>query len=264
MYNIKLLNMVPKEVNFLFKYWFVNDEDLGNIINEYPFIQGLRFEFKYKTTRSEQKYKDVEDELEPWLIQLRMRLRELRFSIVNIIYYYNMDLDDRTKCELGIKNGRYFPKLSEQERYYHFYLNYFYGNFQIQYMTILDAIYHVLNIYYDLEVKSSIAFHKNIVKRIKNKNFTLGKELDEFFKKCEISKYRNDKIHNYDPNIPDIAYTNTKKGKKVQSSNSPYICPRYMHAKEKFKILNKECLKLEDFLKVVKRHMKQDKNKHLQ
>ncbi|KMT22847.1 Cthe_2314 family HEPN domain-containing protein [Clostridium cylindrosporum] len=241
----------------MFKYWFIDKKDQIQIAKDHSFIDNLKFDFKYKTTRKEIDYLDLGYTLDPWLIQLRIRLRELRFSIINFIYFYNKNIDDRTICDLGEDNGRFFPNLSDEGRGYLFQLNYFYGNFQVQYISIIDALYHVLNIYYDINVDGSFGFNKNIIKKVKMKNQGISNRLENFWKDCKISRYRNDKIHNYDPNIPDKGYDESRKGVIM------HYCPRYIHSKEKYELLNEECIKMEQLLKDIKRYMGKDTNKHL-
>lgn len=245
------------EMKDMFKYWFIDEIEQSRIFDEYKFLNGLRFDFKYRTKRKESEYTELGPILNPWLNQLTMRLLELRFSIVNFLYYCDKKVDDRTVCELNTGGNEFFPNLSDEGRYYQFALNYFYGNFQIQYVSILDAVYHVINIYYGINISSASGFGKNIIAKMEDKNFSISKSLDEFWKNCEVNKYRNDKIHNYDPNIPDKGY-NEGKGGRPQ-----YYCPIYIHSMQKYKLLEEECIKMEKLLKSIRWHMLKDSNKHL-
>lgn len=241
----------------MFKYWFIDEVEEKNLIKKYSFINGLKFDFVYKTTSNQNEYYDLENIISPWLIQLRTRLHEMQFTIINFLYFYDMNIDDRTVCELGESDKGFFPNLSEKEKQYKFISNYFYGNFQIQYISILDALYHILNIYYDANIENHAGFGKSLIEKLKDKNQGISLRLEEFWNECKINAYRNDKIHNYDPNIPDKGYDETEKGTKV------YYCPRYIHLREKYKLLEVECIKMADLLRDIKRYMIRDTNKHL-
>lgn len=240
----------------MFKYWFIDETEQNRIFDDYKFINGLKFDFKYRTKRKESEYVELDSILNPWLNQLTMRLLELRFTIVNFLYYSDKKVDDRTICELNTGGKKFFPNLTEEERYYQFALNYFYGNFQIQYITILDGIYHVLNIYYGIDISSSSGFGKAIIKKMHDKNYGISKALEDFWKDCKIHKYRNDKVHNYDPNIPDKGYVEGKGG-------TQYYCPIYIHSIQKYRLLEEECIKMENLLKNIRGYMLKDSNKHL-
>ena len=218
----------------VFDEWIINKQEQDFLHINYDFINSLKFEFEYVTNQNYIDYVDLGATLYPWIRQLNYRLSEIEFSIMNFLYYY--------------KRGNHFDT---------FYKDYFYNGFLSEYSSIEDGLYHILNIYYNVNIKEKTGFTQRVKNGLKDKNIKLYKILDEFYNKCKLKKVRNDKTHNYNPNIHDKGYSKDNIGVTI------FYMPTKISSEEQFDLLKSETEKLKKLMSDIIICMEEDVDEHL-
>ena len=120
--------------------------------------------------------------------------------------YYNKGIPDKEwymspgKAE---KSVEYFPYFEEKHYAYLYWFGFYMDSFYTRFFGLIDTIYHILNVKYNLEVPEKLGFNKEVSKRLRYYENDLVKYLDkvrneDIYKK--VLEFRNNITHNYRPN----------------------------------------------------------------
>lgn len=158
-----------------------------------------------------------------WIQEFNNRAFDLIANYTLLKSYYDAGIpDDEWYISPG-KNGesiQYFPHLEEKHHgnlyWFGFYLESYYTRFE----GLIDAVYHVLNLKYKLDVEPTYGFRKNVLTKLKTADKDLYDYLvtlpnDAVFKK--VNEYRNNIVHNYRPNQVDSGYVEQKHANGIKT-----------------------------------------------
>ena len=133
---------------------------------------------------------------EHWISQFNRKIGEVRISYILLTHYFN-------KCSAFLKDA--INANEEGEEYNsNKYIFYFYADvFYHKAFSTWDFIYHLINIYYKLNILTKSGFNDKVMKKLKCINTGLYSKLDDVccnndvFK--EAKRFRNDLTHNFPP-----------------------------------------------------------------
>lgn len=158
---------------------------------------------------------------EHWLKQFNKKLGELRIAYIITAHYYNKLT---LSCKVHI--GEY--KQNEEYLNYRYLFNFYLDVFYHKGFAAWDFIYHLLNIFYKMEVKINSTFNNKVIICLAEVNQDLYKYFNDVFNKNEeyklAKKYRNDLTHNFPPNTTTYYETKHSEG-IIETSIKPSIEP---------------------------------------
>lgn len=94
-------------------------------------------------------------ELKYWIREFNNRSFDLSNTYLMLINYYNKGIPDKEWYMSPGKNGcsvQYFPHFEEQHYAYLYWFGFYMDSFYTRFFGLIDTIYHILNIKYNLEV----------------------------------------------------------------------------------------------------------------
>jgi len=184
---------------------YPSQQEWKEVIDSFPIIEELAFEGINNV--NENSYADELDKLIaandifPWINRLNNKFSKLRFSYVLLKFYKLKGINDIRWAEhLDDGTTKYFPDFKDKGDYYiKFLFNYSCENFYYHYISALDILIHLINIYYNLGVEEEVYyFNLEVCKKLKPKNSQLFKLLEDFRKtNSDIYDDRNDLAHNF-------------------------------------------------------------------
>ena len=184
---------------------YPSQEEWKEIVNSFPIIKEIAFKGSNSVkdnSYDNESYKFVADnDILPWINRLNNKLSKLRFSYVLLKYYKLKGIQD-TRWVEHLEDGttKYFPDFKNKRDYYaKFLFNYSCENFYYHYISGLDILIHLINIYYNLGVEEKYhRFNSEVCKKLKPKNSQLFKLLEDFKKtNNDIYNDRNNLAHNF-------------------------------------------------------------------
>lgn len=163
-------------------------------------------------------------ELSYWIKEFNNRVFDLVSSYVMMMYYYNMGIPDKEWFISPAKDGhgvQYFPHFEGKHYIYLYWFGFYMDGYYTKYFSLIDTIYHLINVKYGFCVENSLGFRKEIAKRLGSED----KELFDFLESIrghdtykKVSEFRNNMIHNYRPNQIDSGINQKiENGKAVVS-----------------------------------------------
>lgn len=163
-------------------------------------------------------------ELDYWITEFNNRTFDLVTSYAMLMHYYNKGIPDKEWYISPGKNGvsiQYFPHFEEKHYIYLYWFGFYMDSYYTRFFSIIDTIYHLINIKYGFGIENSLGFNKRTSNELKTKDKDLYDYLNsiranEIYKK--VSEFRNNITHNYRPNQIDSGINRkTEKGKFVIS-----------------------------------------------
>lgn len=155
-------------------------------------------------------------ELNSWLKDFNNRIFDLINSYVMMMHYHDKGIpDDRWYISPGLEGQslQYFPDFEEKNYIHHYWFGYYMEHYYSKYSSIIDSIYHLINIKFCLSVGEGLGFIGKVLKGLETKDYSLY----EFFKGIKddetyikINKFRNDLTHNFRPNQIDSGLSQKK------------------------------------------------------
>lgn len=154
-------------------------------------------------------------QLNYWLQEFNNKAFDLIANYTLLKSYYDAGIPDDEWFKSPGDNGQsvqYFPHFKEEHHgnlyWFGFYMDSYYTRFE----SLIDAIYHVINVKYQLNVEPSMGFRGKVLKQLE----TSDKDLYDYLKALpsnaiykQINEYRNNIVHNYRPNQIDSGFTRT-------------------------------------------------------
>lgn len=187
-------------------------EVLGTVLNDD--IEKIAFEFKQNNFGLKEVISGKYD-VEHWKNEFNYKLLSISTNYGYVYTYYEkldgVDIyQDANKDKVG----------------YHFWFSYETESLMTRLFSLVDYIYHIVNIKYNLNVKEGLKFRKMVLSKLQPKNPSLTKFLRSTSKESsykEAQKLRNEFSHNHSP-------LNLTSGlKKIENgfslSNGEYIKP---------------------------------------
>lgn len=160
-------------------------------------------------------------------LNLNNKLGGLRLNYSFLRLYFDRGIPDGKVFHQDYNKGgiRYFPDFKAEHYARKFWFGYYLDIFYFKLFSVYDSIYHLLNVYYDMECVPSLGFNKEVLLRLENTNLELFRLLEEMLKSESYKRardLRNDLIHNFPPNYigPRITIEKEKIGDKEYISES--------------------------------------------
>lgn len=204
---------------------YPSHEEYKEIIDSFPVIKELAFRgrIKVKDNLYDNKIDTLiaNDDILAWINRLNDKFSKLRFSYVLAKYYKLKGIPDARWIE-HLEDGtkKYFPDFKNKGDYYNnFLFNHSCESFYYHYVSGLDILMHLINIYYNLGVEEkSHRFNEHVGKKLELKNSKLFNILKDFrTTNGEIYKDRNDLAHNF------AFYVIDNRSQKVRQNESDAI-----------------------------------------
>jgi hypothetical protein len=151
--------------------------------------------------------------LKYWLQEFNNRAFDLITNYTLLKSYYDAGIPDDEWYKSPGEDGQsvqYFPHFEEKHfgnlYWFGFYLDSYYTRFE----GLIDAVYHLINIKYKLDIEPALGFRKKVLKEIETGDKDLFDYLvalpdNAVFQK--VNEFRNNIVHNYRPNQIDSGYT---------------------------------------------------------
>jgi len=184
---------------------YPSQEERKEIVNSFPIIKEIAF--KGSNSVKDHSYDDelnkfiADNDIRPWINRLNNKFSKLRFSYVLLKFYKLKGIRDIRWAEhLDDGTTKYFPDFKNNGDYYlKFLFNYSCENFYYHYISALDILIHLINIYYNLGVKENATlFNVKVCNKLEPKNPDLFKVLKGFREtNKDIYDDRNDLVHNF-------------------------------------------------------------------
>jgi len=184
---------------------YPSQQEWEEVIDSFPIVEELAF--KGKNNVKVALYDDeldrliADNDIRPWINRLNNKFSKLRFSYVLLKFYKLKGIPDTRWVEhLDDGTTKYFPDFKNKGDYYlKFLFNYSCENFYYHYISGLDILIHLINIYYNFKVEERDShFNSKVCKKLKPINLPLFKLLENFRKiNSDIYDARNDLAHNF-------------------------------------------------------------------
>ncbi|GHA67660.1 Cthe_2314 family HEPN domain-containing protein [Pontibacter akesuensis] len=147
-------------------------EERKVIIKSQPLIDKLYLddETNDKSYTDFIKYKNALD-IWPWKNRFNNKISKLVFSYVLTKYHFDRGIhDDVWKQDTDSGATIFLPYLrSERDRSNLFLFRYSSEHYYYHYISASDIVYHLLNVFYNLEVKEGGRFNRNIADKLEGK-----------------------------------------------------------------------------------------------
>lgn len=197
----------------------------------------------YQVSLNERDWDDLYQELGDNLEGLEFDTPQNKYYLIEM-FNGKISLDhwgnefNRRIASISINYGymyTYFKKLEGWDIYqerdsekmaYHFWFGYEVESLIYRLFTVVDNLYHLINIKYGLDVKENPGFRKNIMSKLKEKNVELFCYLERVIKDnryIEAQGFRNDFTHNHPPLNMSSGYE--RKEGKIVISEGHYTKP---------------------------------------
>ncbi|MBG9589524.1 Cthe_2314 family HEPN domain-containing protein [Cytobacillus firmus] len=149
--------------------------------------------------------------LKYWIKEFNNRSFDLTTNYTLLKSYYDAGIPD----DAWYSNNEYFPHFEER----HFANLYWFGFYMESFFTraegLIDAIYHLVNVKYNLEIKEASGFRANVLAALQTADDkTLYDYLSTLPKNKKFKKmndYRNNLVHNFRRNQIDSGIGNPRK-----------------------------------------------------
>ncbi|MFD2245732.1 Cthe_2314 family HEPN domain-containing protein [Pontibacter ruber] len=189
-----------------------------------------------------------------WINRLNNKLGKLKFSYILLKFYYLKGIpDEQWKVELEAGGTKFFPDFKDEgDHYIHFLFKYSSENFYYHYVSALDCIAHLLNIYYNLSWgEKEVAFKKDLFKKLQLKDKDLAQSLGIFSESIgDIREDRNGLAHRFPLNEVDFrSKKNFQDGKEVVTMGSAH----YTNSREVLTKIERSVELLSDTLKNIEK-----------
>lgn len=166
-------------------------------------------------------------EMRYWLKEFNNRAFDLINSYVMMMYYYHRGIPDEEWYISPGKNDesvQYFPHFGKEHFCYLYWFGFYMDIYYSKFFSLIDTIYHLFNIKFELNIQNSVGFQKRIMNKLETEDKELfeflksGKENNDVYKR--VSEFRNDLLHNYRPNQIDSGMSYKKENGKIRISMS--------------------------------------------
>lgn len=164
------------------------------------------------------RFKEIEDgnfleqlinneiDLKYWIREFNNRSFDLSNTYAILINYYNMGIPDKEWYIYPENKGQsvqYFPHFEDKHYAYLYWFGFYMDSFYTRFFGLIDTIYHILNVKYQLEVPEKLGFNKEVSDKLRKYDSDLVKYLNDVRKYdtyIKVSEFRNNITHNYRPN----------------------------------------------------------------
>jgi hypothetical protein len=143
-------------------------------------------------------------ELSSWFLEFNNRSLDLTMNYILVMHHYKKGIPDENWASPGEKGGiKYFHHFEDEHYFIKFWFDFYAESYFFRFFSMLDSIYHILNVNYQLGVIEGIGFRSKVSKRLKEKDIILYEYLqrirnDERY--LLLDSFRNDFTHNFRPN----------------------------------------------------------------
>jgi hypothetical protein len=151
-----------------------------------------------------------------WKAEYNSRVTDLINTYVLMSFYYQKGIPDENWTSYASPNRKIeFPDFKEEHYSYLYWFSFYLESYYTRFFGIIDTLYHLVNIKYELSIRPKSRFNEKVVNRIKAIDNNLSEKLnknnlkkDETF--AQADKYRNNLTHNYRPH--QILVLQNKRG----------------------------------------------------
>lgn len=142
-------------------------------------------------------------ELSFWVGEFNNKAYDLINNYIILMHYYNKGIPD-TEWVITRENGKvdFFPHFEEKHQHIIYWFGFYTDSYYTRFSSLIDTIYHIINVKYYLGVGEKNGFRKDVSKALKSKDLDLFNYLNSIRKKDvynEVEYFRNDITHNFRP-----------------------------------------------------------------
>lgn len=162
-----------------------------------------------------------------WLVEYNNRVFDLINTYAMLMFYYNKGIPDKDWYEFPDEGPSvvYLPHFQEQHHSYLYWFHFYSESFYTRFFGIIDVIYHLINIKYNLNVSAGSRFRLKVLKALSRVDKDFEEEL-QAIPKNEVymasEEFRNNMTHNYRPN----QINSPLSLKRVADEHNPLIYDR--------------------------------------
>lgn len=177
-------------------------------------------------------------EFEVWLRQINDRLRNLYMTYIFLMHYFKKGIPNNEYSISQTKDNRsvkYLPHLEEKSYWINYLFYYYVEIFYFQAFSAWDCIYHLINVYYQMDIKPNKQFNRNVMEKLKDKNGNLHKLLEDQEKNEVLKKARRLRIgftHNLLPRRFDFVISREYREYKDRKVKETHLGIRIPKSKE--------------------------------
>lgn len=144
-------------------------------------------------------------EYDHWKAEYNSRVTDLINTYALMSFYYQKGIPDENWTSYPSPNRKIqFPDFKEEHYNYLYWFSFYLESYYTRFFGIIDTLYHLVNVKYELSISPKSGFNGEVVKEIKKTDKDLGQKLrkktllkDRVFEQAD--KYRNNLTHNYRP-----------------------------------------------------------------
>jgi len=156
-------------------------------------------------------------ELNYWIKEFNNKAFDLTTNYTLLKSYYDAGIPDVEWYKSPGENGvsiQYFPHFKEEHRANLYWFGFYMESFYTRAESLIDAVYHLINVKFDLEVEPKLGFRRNVLNKLEtvDKNlFDYLKDLPQNVKFKKMNEHRNNIVHNFRPNQIDSGIKKKEK-----------------------------------------------------
>lgn len=234
------------------------------ILDSFPPIKDIFLNCKF--LKANEKYHPLDfqlfiasNDLDIWLNRLNNKLGKLRFSYVLSQYYFLKGIpDENWEIELEAGGTKFFPDFKNKgDHYIHFLFNYSTENFYYHYISALDCLAQLLNIYYGINiVEKKVSFNIKFIEKLVVFDTNLSDQLNYFLESTEVIRdSRNGFAHRFPSNEIDFrSKKSIENGREVITMGSSH----YKNSKQSIKEMQNSIKLLAKLLRDVEISLKKE------
>ncbi|WP_207641436.1 Cthe_2314 family HEPN domain-containing protein [Clostridium beijerinckii] len=163
-------------------------------------------------------------DLKDWIKEFNNRVNDFQVNYVFVMAYYNEGIPDdnwKAKTDINKEQIRFFPEFADKDFAINYWFGFYVDSLFARYLGLVDAIYHILNCYYKLNIHDGMGYNLEVIERIKSKNKKLSDYLasiikDRRFKRTNAN--RQSQIHNFRKNQIHYTISRTKKNGVIRKN----------------------------------------------
>ncbi|MGD7025175.1 Cthe_2314 family HEPN domain-containing protein [Rossellomorea vietnamensis] len=143
-------------------------------------------------------------ELSPWFLEFNNKSFDLTMNYILVMHHYKKGIPDENWIGAGEKGGiKYFQHFKDEHHCIKFWFDFYVESYFFRFFSMIDSIYHILNVNYQLGVTEGIGFRNKVSKRLKEKDIGLYEYMKDIRKDeiyLSLDNFRNNFTHNFRPN----------------------------------------------------------------
>lgn len=148
-------------------------------------------------------------EMQYWVREFNNRAFDLEQNYTLLKSYYNAGIPDSEWYISPGKDGAsvsYFPHFEDEHFGNLYWFSFYTESFLTRAEGIIDTIYHLVNVHFNLKIESKLSFRRdvsNALKAFDNNLYDYLQNIRQDSRFVNMNDYRNNIVHNFRPNQVD-------------------------------------------------------------